>query len=296
MKKTLCVILAFILAVSSLGCLPIAALDYPLVSFESPEEMADYISNNLSTFIEDYNNMASISIETTSVSNDAQVMITGQYFENRFAIEVLETGCPVICLDFNGDNGYLIVDKDSIVKINVVGNIDYLYEYKGTIFFSTIDNTFLYYEDKDYYPFEYEDNFSSVPSSYEGTSNGVITNRSLYIQDRYGEATQVDYHNIDALYTSFITQMSCSVYKRRSQNIIYSEGNCMLVAALNALTCMKKSGKYTALPQPTTYSTVIPTNDPFYNSAINNNYYVANTSVPSLYYQIRQLAIYKMGR
>ena len=286
MKKLVCVLLSYILLVCSSGItLVSAATSDSYLSFGSPEAMAEYIEDNLDEVKKQYND------KNSSVIPD-MLIFAADYCENKFLVPLINSEEYVVCMDFNGVNGFMVVSNNAILRLETCGSLDYLYEYDGDVYFSSLDNDFVYYEEGEFLLFGGDEDETIIPESYAGTqSNGIITSKYSYLQDRYGDSIVDSYDSLNNAYISTITQDTCSVYTRNG----HTEGNCALVAIFNALTYMRNAGYYSSLPAASSMSTVIPQNDYFFNSAIQNNYSVYRTSVPALYYQIRQLAISSYG-
>ena len=294
MKKFMCVLISFIILIGSAVGIPASAISMgeENVVFDSPEAMAEYIQNNLDDFADEYNQENATMTAYSRMAVGAEIF-DPDYCENQFSVQLANSTEYVICMDFNESNGYMIVSKDSILKLTTLGDLDYLYAYEGEVYFSIIDDDFVYYQDGEYFLFGNDDERVITPvNTYNGTdSDGVITSRGEYIRDRYPDAELDSGDLIPTNYLSLIDQEECSVYFRNG----FTEGNCAPVAILNALTIMRNKGTYSSLPAASTINTIIPENDYFYQAAIDNNYTVRHRTLPALYNQIRQLAIMSYG-
>lgn len=292
MKKFMCVLISFVILVGSVVCIPVSAASVgeENVAFDSPEAMAEYIQSNLKDFTDEYNQETQSATSYVRASIGTEIF-NPDYCEKQFSVRLMDSSDYVICMDFNDSNGYMIVSEDSIIKIETSGDLGYLYEYEGEFYFSLIDDDFVYCEDNEYYLFGEEDDEVITPVSYAGAqTNGVITAKYTYLSDRYGSTELDDCDYLTTQYISRVTQDACSVYSNG-----YTEGNCALVGIFNFLSFMKNKGTYSSLPSVTSTSTVVPQNDYFYQAAIDNGYNPYHTTVPALYYQIRQLAISSYG-
>lgn len=107
------------------------------------QKTADFIKNNLQEFVAHYNNSVDSShSNATSVEHEAIVYLT---FKKAYAYY----------LDFDADNGYLIIDSDySLQEFEVNGDLPYLKDI-GYTFYNALDK-FLYYdyEKSTYVPYE----------------------------------------------------------------------------------------------------------------------------------------------
>ena len=144
MKKLLFVLLAVVM--SCVCVLGITAQDKPeeeRVVFDSPEKMEEYLEGNLERFADEYR----------MIFPDASEQFDPEYVENVFPLQLCGSDEYVICMDLDGDNGYMIVSADSVLKISVSGELDYLYEHDGEIYFSPEDDDFAYFADGEHHTF-----------------------------------------------------------------------------------------------------------------------------------------------
>ena len=289
MKKIICTLICLSIVIGIFANIPAVAKTSDEIVFDSPEEMASYVLDNLDAFSQEYNQTVVLTSTTTE-----KHFFTPNYCEKQFSVQLIDSQEHAICIDLDSNNGYIVVSKDAILNISPNGNLNYLNDYCGTIYFSTAENDFAYYENDEYVFFNTSLNNNSHPSSasYDGTqSNGVITQPYTYLNSRYGEVVLDDSEYLPAYYCTRFTQHQCSVYTRNG----ISEGNCSLVAMLTALTYFKNSGSLNNLPASTDTSTVTPSNDYFFQAAVSNGYIISQTTVPALYFQLRQLAISSYG-
>lgn len=288
MKKIISILLICILICGMTGAIPASATtNDPNTSFATPEEMAAFIQSNLDEFVNGINTMNGAT--TYSLTSTTSIFDPSNC-ENQFNVQIVDTDEYVVCMDFNGDNGYMLVSSNAVIKLVTTGNLDHIYAYEGNVFFSEYDDDFVYYSEGDYHLFQIDESDIS-PSTYEGTTNNIITDRVQYLDDRYGDYEAYDRSYLKSAYTTYFTTGASSVYTRNGN----TEGNCALVAIFNALSYLRNDDTYPDSPDPTALSTINPENDYFYNSAISNNYIVSQTSIPPLYLQIRQLAIASYG-
>lgn len=130
MKKTFCILTALMFFIGILGGCVNTDIKQ---TFDTADEMADYILENLSDFVKDYNR-----------SQDTDSRFRADSCEKRFRVPLLHREDFVVCLDFDGDHGYMVVSKDNVLKIETKGNLEHLYAYEGTLYFSELDNEFAY--------------------------------------------------------------------------------------------------------------------------------------------------------
>ncbi len=192
MKKMVCFLMAMLLTfcLISSGSFTANAFDVNAV-FNTPEEMADYINQNLDAFVSQYSGAKAQANSISSVSEEISADIFDpDYCEHSFSIPLLNSNDYVVCMDFNGDNGFMVVSKDEVMRIETSGNLDSLYEYDGEIYYSADDNDFMYYQNGDYLLFKQVNTENIATStSYNGTKDGVILRIYDYLIDRYGDTS-----------------------------------------------------------------------------------------------------------
>lgn len=292
--------MTLIFLVNIFPTIPIYATEDSITTFNSSNDMADYILENLSDFTEEYNRLISDNSISYTTTQENTSLFRADYCENEFSIPLLHNGESVICLDFNGNNGYMIVANDKILKLETNGNLDYIYEYKGDIYFSAFDNEFAYYDTEDSYRiFGHRDNEPSFQDqNYNGTnSSGIITDDLAYLNDKYSDFEEYEFY--EAGYTNL--NVEDNIYTNQNKGSIYTkngagEGNCPLVASHNALAFFSINNKYIGLPSPSSEILINPENDYFYADALEHGWAIyGSPSLPQLYNQIRQLAIDEYG-
>lgn len=134
------------LAICVLLLLPTAITAYNEgVNSSKSERTADYILNNLDEFSESYN---------SQVGQNEGVYFNPTDCEYRISVSILGQDEKAVYLDFNDDNGYMVVYEDEIVKIAPSGDLDYLRSFGGEIYYSTIDEKFGYYENGEFSYFD----------------------------------------------------------------------------------------------------------------------------------------------
>lgn len=126
------------------------------LTFDTPEQMAGYIIKNFDAMVNEVN---ADYAESTYQTQGTQVQ--EGYFQatscvSQYVIPVLDSDEYVVCLDFDGDNGYMVCSNDMIMKFETEGDISYLDTYADIAYFSVVDDDFVYFEGDDYYVFGWE--------------------------------------------------------------------------------------------------------------------------------------------
>ena len=262
--------------------------------------LSSYISDNTDSLSAIYDYAFPESSETFAATS----------VEFQLPVYVVTLNKEGIYLDFNDDNGYMIlVDGNDVVAWETTGDLGYLKGLDST-FYSIFDG-FGYYEGSQFLPYEraylteaelQNINFSSNdPYKGQGTAgDGDIISPTPYVEDRYGSGYKVESGDAKSLPKAFsyFRQSNLSIYyETKSNGREYSEGNCTLSSIFAALNYFKTSGKYTSLPASTSKTSYDATKDSFYSKYKNNSSYRIETpkSLPNLYLAIRQYAIDNYG-
>ena len=273
--------------------------------FNVPEEacttemLSSYISANTDSLAAIYETAFPESKESFSASS----------VEFQIPVYVVTLDKEGIYLDFNGDNGYMIlVDGNDVIAWETTGDLDYLKGLNST-YYSIFDG-FGYYEGTQFLPYDREYlteeelqsiNFSSN-KPYEGqnsTGDGDIVSPTSYVSDRYGSGYKVESGDSKSLPKSFsyFKQWDLSIYYETKDGSEFSEGNCTLSSIFALMNYLKTSGKYTSLPSASSKTSYDATDDSFYTKYKNKSNYRIDTpkELPNLYLAIRQYAVDNYG-
>lgn len=149
LKKNIAYTLAGTLLLSSM-----TACAYNRKDLNKSEMLADYILNNLDEFSESYN---------SQVDQNEGDRFNPTNCEYRISINIFDSDEKAVYIDFDGNNGYMVVYEDEVVKIAPSGDLDYLRSFGGEIYYSTIDEKFGYYENGKFSYFDDSDkDFSEI--------------------------------------------------------------------------------------------------------------------------------------
>lgn len=281
MKKAISLLLVVALMVPIL-CIPVSAVEQSTV---------DYIVENVDVLAQAYE----------LLNPESEEVFTGEYVERIMPLTIISTDLPGTYIDFNGDNGYMVVQDDSaVIAWEVSGDLEYLQELEAT-YYSVVDG-FLYIENGDYIPYDAdsvgtENSVQGSPYTGPGTLNdGKITNEYTYVTNRYPEFEFVDSEYLNAPFDCF-NQYNLSVYYEVINGGMRSEGNCSL-AAIFALLNYLGSTRQCSFPNKEETTTHYAVNDWFYSKYANkpSQYHIENEKeLQKLYYTVRQYAIANHG-
>ena len=279
MKKviSLFVITALVLP---LLCMPISATEVNAV---------EYIVNNVDALADVY----------AQLHPDSDEVFEGQSVELLLPVTIISTNSTGTYIDFDGDNGYMVVQgNNEVIAWEVSGDLTYLKDLEST-YFSIVDG-FGYLNGGSFVLYETNavDQESVVAgSAYNGqdgdvAGDGIIWNYISYMSDRYDGYSFVGYDVLDSTF-EYVNQDSFSFYHTITANgALASEGNCGLSAVYALLNYLGSSGKCN-FPNSSDMGTYYPANDYFYEIyAEDPEYAIPNSvSVPRLYYAVRQCAV-----
>ena len=275
MKKIVCLLL-------------VICIMLPLIVVQAgaaEQDVVEYITNNVDILPSIYRQLHPDSVDE----------FTGTSVEFTLPVTVVSTGEVGTYLDFDGNNGYMvIVNGNDVIKWEASGDLVYLKELDST-YYSVVDGFGFYVDDVfTIYQSDIDADFEIRPgSAYNGqqlAGEGTILNVSEYMIDRYDSHYYLK--EIDFLDGSF-------EYEDMAQYSIYNsinsgnEGNCALTAVYVAMNYLKMSNKCPSLPASSARVIHHAEYDPFFEEYNNDEGYSIRSPItlPVLYYAIRHRAI-----
>lgn len=115
MKKVISLLVVIALMLPVL-CAPVTAVEYSTV---------DYIVENVDILAEAYE----------LLKPDSEKVFSGEYVERMIPVTIVSTDLPGTYIDFNGDNGYMVVQDDSaVIAWEVSGDLVYLQDLESTYY------------------------------------------------------------------------------------------------------------------------------------------------------------------
>ena len=219
---------------------------------EACAETVTFIGNNLEMMKEQY-----------ELEFDSTFSATG--IEDWFPVYVLGEEDFAAYIDFNGNNGYMVVSPDfELFALEAEGDLDYLkgkdfaYYSKtgGFVFFDEAGNALVPYEEEEVE--ETEEEVSAAPYdgqvSGEDGEDGFIYDLDAYVKDRYPNYTDPmdDETNTDITYYSIpnyehVAQFDTSIYTHMyvdEEGFFHTdfEGNCGISALYSVFNSWKNQG------------------------------------------------------
>lgn len=268
---------------------------------------AEYILSNLDSFASEYNR----SIDTKG--GDAEKITfkaTSCEFEAPVYIE--EYDKYGIYLDFDGENGYMIVTgENEAIAFEAKGDLEYLRDMEN-FHYSIYDGFLVDDGNGELVPYVSILNPQISDISYDGSVpvdyNASIKETPVAGNDggfeRAIDAVTVNHgsgwksYKIKLLKNfQYKIQEKTSLYFHYKENEWYCEGNCALSSIFADLNYLATSGKANWLPTSSSTAKCDATKDPFYTKYINRSDYIITTPirVPIVYYYARQYAVEKLG-
>lgn len=300
MKKLISILIAMITAINGLPAGQLTEENVQAYVAPDCEAVAEFIADHLSDFVREYN-------ETLA---EGEASLQASYCEATMPVYITTTNQNGVYLDFDGDNGYLIVvDNYEIAAYATQGDLSYLRE-QETLMYSLYDG-FLYYDaEGNLIPYEGTTAMTEadweaylqteLERSYQGQSgngsDGQIYDPDAFVKDKYGTGYSVYNSNILKNF-QYVSQYDLSIYYKLQNGTRYSEGNCSLAAIYALMNYLQASGKYTELPKASAITSYAATKDSFYNKYKQNGNYSITTPkiLPKLYASIRNYAITHYG-
>ncbi|MCL1885474.1 MAG: hypothetical protein FWF98_01730 [Dehalococcoidia bacterium] len=265
--------------------------DYPT----SPDcrSIANYVEKNLGLFVEDYN----------SGLNTDEKLFSASYVEFKREIILVESGDIAIYLDFDGDNGYMLLGDNYVgYAFEIEGDLEYLRNIDEIYFYSVYDK-FMFVQNGELIPagieFKGEDFWDDFNYGVQWAGQdppggaGLIYNLPAYMLDRY-DAGYLPHESNTLSGFILAKQYDLSTYYKINGNVSTSEGNCVLSSIYVLLNYWRYAKGYSSFPS--TSSNYNPINDYFYTQVVNDGWtphYPNNT--PDLYLTIRSMAVNNHG-
>ena len=274
------------------------------LSLKNSEECVSFIEENFSTVMDEYNLAHAEESEpcrATSIEGRAEIYIT----------DIEKYG---IYLDFDGDNGYLLVTENYHLyefeptgDLKYLKNVDFAY-YSSFDGFMYMDSVFGTLERYDYvdnsnelYGAEKVDGDSLFSQSGLTASAGQDSKGHIYDIDAYVADVYPDYKYVKRYMGTayeWIYQDDTSLYYRHVGEDTWTEGNCVINATYSMMNDWVRRRKFSWLPSGTVdYRGCMP-GDPLYSKYGTGTYngWVPRRdesldAMPALYMELRSYAI-----
>ncbi|MBR5718956.1 MAG: hypothetical protein IKX16_08055 [Clostridia bacterium] len=268
---------------------------------------AEYILSNLDSFASEYNR----SIDTKG--GDAEkITFKATSCEFKVPVYIEEYDKYGIYLDFDGENGYMIVTgENEAIAFETKGDLEYLRDMEN-FHYSIYDGFLVDDGNGEFVPYVSilnpqisDTNYDgSVPVDYNASVKGTPVAGNDGGFERAIDAVTVNHgsgwksHKTKSLTNfEYWHQDRTSIYCHWEDNELKTEGNCVLSSIFADLNYLATSGKYPGFPKSSSTVNHKAENDKFYYKYVNNpKYYVRpQRRIPILYYYIRQYAIDNFG-
>ncbi len=266
-------------------------------NIDSSYETAEYIESHIDTVKELFIELG-FDDSIKSVDKSYKIIIDDMN-------EIIEG----VLLDFNDDNGYLLIgDKASIYDYEITGPspLEGFTEFDSQIYYLPLSG-YHFLIDGQLVPINSDENdFEHTPLStpYAGQeldgAGGIVTTYT-YVDDRYGDGYLL-YQSHFLTYSTNHDMGDLSVYFHNVNGLLYTEGNCGLVAPFNVMNYFSTKSTYANLPDYTdrvTYNPIYHEWDVYYEKMIESSEYQLNsnlTNFPELYISARTNTYDQYGR
>lgn len=273
-------------------------------SLENSEKCVEFIEENFAKVVSEYN---------LAHSEDG-VLCTATSIEGRARVYITDLGRYGIYLDFDGNNGYLLVTENyHLYEFEPIGDLPYL-KNVDFAYYSSFDG-FLYKDDTTgiLERYEHVDNSNEfygcynqmgAVSDHEGLisavgqdSEGYIYDIDSYVADVYPEYEYVGRY-ISMNY-QWIYQQDTSIFYQTTDFGQYTEGNCVINATYSMMNdWYTRKSRFSWLPYGTIDYSNSCTSDPLYGTygtgvfqgwSVRSHTELIN--MPVLYMELRSYAI-----
>lgn len=274
------------------------------LSLQKSEKCVEFIEQNFSQVINEYN----------IAHQNEGIICEATFIEGETPIYMTELNKYGIYLDFDDNNGYLLISEDynlyefeAIGELSYLKNIDIAYynSFDGFMYLDSktgllekyeyVDNTSDYYKSSDIAEFSSEEALFGA-AGQEGSGDGHIYDIDSYVAAVYPKYVYQSRYMITDY--QWIYQMNTSVYRRITSTGTESEGNCVLNATYSMMNDWFRRGKFQWMPSGITNYTSLVTSDRQYSTYGTSIYdgWTTNTTtrlsnMPTLYLELRNYAI-----
>ena len=284
MKQLICILIAILTAINGVSAPQVTEENIQTYIAPDCQSVANFIAEHLPLFVKEYNGALEEGEEPMEATACDAIM----------PVTITTTNQQAVCLDFNGDNGYLIVADDyEIVAHQTKGEVPatkFYSLYDGFLYEDGAGNLLPYDQPK---PMTEED---WIAASKE-KQDGEIYNPDLFVKQQYGTGYKL-YKSKELKNFKYMSQYDLSIYYELKNGVRHSEGNCALSSIYALLNYLQESGKYKKLPKASAITSYAATKkDPFYNKYKQKGNYVITTPkiLPKLYENIRSYAVQNYG-
>ena len=273
-------------------------------SLENSEECVDFIEENFSQVISEYN-----------IAHQAEgIICEATFIEGQSKIYMTDLDKYGIYLDFNDNNGYLLVTEDyNLYEFESVGDLSYLKNielayynsFDGFMYLDSetgllekyeyVDNTSEYYKSCDTTELSSDEELIGA-AGQDGSGDGHIYDIDAYVAAVYPDYVYESRYMITDY--QWIYQWNTSVYRQATSSGYSSEGNCVINATYSMLNDWFRRGKFQWMPSGTTNYSSLVTSDRQYSTYGTSTYdgWTTNTTarlsnMPTLYLELRDYAI-----
>ena len=272
-------------------------------SLENSENCVDFIEENFSRVVSEYN----------AAHQENGLVCCATSIEGRSQIYITDSDKYGIYLDFDGNNGYLLVTENYLLyefepqgDLSYLKNVELAYysSFDGFMYLDEETNTLERYEYVDTSSVLLDSSVSVSESQSVGSSasssgkddKGYIYNIDEYVNYYYPEYECVERYM--ATNYQFINQYGTSVIVRYKDGApYYSENNCVINSTYSMMNDWRRRGMYTWLPSGTINYRSDVFNDAQYKKykELYGDEWESNQlhldAIPELYMELREYAI-----
>lgn len=224
------------------------------ISRRTSESIIDVNSIKLKGNVADYNGYYSHFLTAINQAKEYNSEWNPSSIEFAKEIDVLnENNDKAVYLDFDGDNGFMVVNDNQVFKVNYSGDL-YQLQHLNNFAYSPVDDFVFYSEEKYRYEKIYDDDFVDVictadevlgaPAKHNGqesAGDGQIYDLQSYVADRYSNYKYVESSYLKNYRCAYQNENSVFAQKWYKSNgdlasTYSSEGNCVINSTYSMLS------------------------------------------------------------
>ncbi|MDE6047572.1 MAG: hypothetical protein K2F56_02975, partial [Anaeroplasmataceae bacterium] len=265
MKKKIFVCISILFAILT-GSIAVSANNNLQWTKKDCEEARSFLKKNINVFVQKYNDTEGMNSKLYASSIEYSTLLC-----------LVEDDNYGVYIDFNEDNGYLVMTGDyTIYSLQTTGDYSE-YRDEENLYFSYIDGFLFLDENGDYQKYGNKTAMfpsASVPST--GTADGNISSADIdtHVQERYpsyvleskvqplSKAFEYSHQRNTSYYASYRVDSNGNKIDRTKG----AEGNCSLNSCFCLLREWQNRGHISGLPKETADKRGDIINDPLYNT------------------------------
>ena len=277
------------------------------------EKDVEVKNKNVAELFADTKFLEKFAEEYNAVAKEEDRQFYGKEVEFSCPVTVYPEGHEGVYIDFDGENGYMVInDENEVVSFEVAGDYPVYRNdesiakglsysiYDGFVYLDengeTIRAEGVSFTEELWEKYSGGKGSETAKSKAGGGGRGEIFLPDEYVREKYGTGYSLYQKNHLTGY-DYAEQNDFSIYNKKIGGNTYGEGNCVLSSVYSLMNYLRQCGKYPLLPR--SYETVYfrAAEDKFYTKYKGRTDYsiVKTKNLPKLYYNVRAVAVNDYG-